>query len=463
MNAVLLESLITGLGPDCSAAVFKLLREGAVEDLPLWLSGQIAGIDRALSRQMDAILHHPEFQALESAWRGLSYLLAETQAHLLPVAHTPGRIRFTPDRPGLRVRILTARREEWEDDFEQAARFDRTHFWSEVFAREFDTAGGEPFGLVLCDYLIDGKESLRLMADFAKAAMGGFCPVLFRAAPELFGTVDFSRMCRKPPVWRPDLAADMEGFRVQPEASFVALLIPDMRLREPYHLDGAVAWPYREHLNAAGRQTALWGHAGWSYLVSVMLTFTETGWVYSLDSRMDGTAPAPLADDGSRSMAAEVYIGTTAAARLSELGCCAAYAERTGESLDFARPTTLFRIPQTICKLNPDWLPSGDSLPAVLAVSRIAHFLKSAARERVGTFSATTTVIQQTFSGWLKDYVSDRDGDAARPLVKQDVKVTESEDGRPGRFRVYVKLWLKPVWGRKRESDFSFPLSVGGG
>ncbi len=463
MNAVLLESLISSLGSEHSAAVFRLLREGGVEDLLRWLSRQIADIDRALSRQMDAILHHPEFQALESAWRGLSYLLSETQAHLLPTAHSLGRIRSASGRPGLRIRIFAARRDEWEENFTQAARFDRAHFWTEVFAREFDTAGGEPFGLVLCDYRMGDKASLKLVEDFSKAAMGGFCPILFRAAPELFGAADFSRLCRKPPDWKPELAADMEGFRTQPEASFAALMLPDMRLREPYRLDGSAAWPYREQLDASGRQTALWGHAGWSYLASIMLTFVETGWVYSLDKRMDGTAPAPLADAGSRPMAAEVYISAAVAARLSELGCCAVYAERTGESLDFVRPVTLFRIPRALRMENPDCLPSGDSLPAMLAVSRIAHFLKSAARERAGTFSATTSTIQQTLSGWLKDYVSDRDGDAARPLAKQEVEVTEVGDGGPGRFRVQVKLWLKPVWGRKREGDFSFPFSVGGG
>lgn len=161
-------------------------------------------------------------------------------------------------------------------------------------------------------------------------------------------------------------------------------------------------------------------------------------------------------------MSAEVYFGAAAAAGLSEMGCCAASAERSGESIDFVRPATLFRMPHTLRTGNPEWLPSGDSLPAVLAVSRMAHFLKTAARERTGTFSATTANIQTTLSGWLKDYVSDRDGDPARPLAKQEVVVTEAGGGDPGRFHVRVRLWLKPVWGRRREGGFSFPFAVGG-
>ncbi len=462
-SAVLLESFTEGLDPARAAALLRLLRAGGTDDLPAWLSGQIAEIDRALSEQMDAILHHPEFQALESAWRGLAYLLAETKEHLLPAPHSPGRIRSAPGNAGLRIRILAARREEWEEDFSQAARFDRTHFWTEVFAREFDTAGGEPFGLLLCDYILEDRESLRLAEDFSKAAMGGFCPALFRAAPALFGARDFSRLSRKPPDWRDALAIDMEAFRAQPEAAFAALLLPDMRLREPHRLDSAAAWPYRERLHAATRHTALWGHAGWAYMALVMRTFAETGWVYSLDARPDGSAPAPLADEAGRPMAAEVYIGAAAARRLSEMGCCAACPERTGGRLDFVRPATLLRMQPTLRAGSPDWLPSGDSLPAVLAVSRIAHFLKSAARERAGTFSASAASIQITVSGWLKDYVSDRDGDPARPLAKQEVEVKETPDGGPGRFGVRVRLWLKPVWGRRREGAFSFPIAVGGG
>jgi type VI secretion system protein ImpC len=241
-----------------------------------------------------------------------------------------------------------------------------------------------------------------------------------------------------------------------------------MRLREPYRLDGAAAWPYRENLyapdkEAAGRRTALWGHAGWAYMAGVMRTFAGTGWVYSLDEREDGTAPAPLADGDARPMAAEVYIGASAAARLAEMGVCVACAERGGTSLDFVRPATLFRMPRSLRAGSRELLPSGDSLPAILAVSRMAHFLKTAARYKAGSFVAEESKIQSAFSGWLKDYVSDRDGDPARPLAKQEVKVEEIGEGGPGRFRVRVNVWLKPVWGRRREGDFDFPLSVGGG
>ncbi len=167
------------------------------EDVAVLISAAIADIDRALSRQMDAILRHPDFQAVESAWRGLNYLIQETRDHLLPAVHSKGRIPAAPGRPGLRIRILHARRDEWEEDFIQAARYDRTHIWAEVFASEFDTPGGEPFGLMLCDYTVADGEGIRLMKDFSEAAMASFCPVLFRAGPELFGEADFSR-----PAWK---------------------------------------------------------------------------------------------------------------------------------------------------------------------------------------------------------------------------------------------------------------------
>ncbi len=239
-------------------------------------------------------------------------------------------------------------------------------------------------------------------------------------------------------------------------------MLPDMRLREPYRLDGAAAWPYRENPDGKERRTALRGHAGWAYMAAVMRTFAATGWVYSLDNRPDGTAAAPFARAEERPMAAEVYISAAAAARLSEMGCCAVYAARTGERLDFVRPATMLRMPQSLREGKSNLLPSGDSLPAVLAVSRVAHFLKTAARERSGAFSDTAEGIQATFAGWIKNYVSDRDDDAARPLARQEVTATAVPND-PGRFAVQVRLQLKPVWGRRREGEFGISYSVGKG
>lgn len=434
----------------------------ADESLTGWASRRITEIDQALSRQMDAILHHPEFQKLESAWRGLKYLLDETRQYLLPPPHSPGRTDSGRTKACIRIKLLHARREEWESDFQYSARFDRSHFWREIFAHEFDTAGGEPFGVVLCDYEVDDLPSLRLMRDFSDAAMGAFCPTLFSAAPSLFDVADFSELARRVPEWNPAIRPEIISFRATPGASYAAILLPRVRLREPVCLDFSSTWPYREMMDTRKRDGALWGHAGWAYVAAVARTFGETGWLYSLASLDDERARTPIRDGGDQTfMTCEVYVGEKAARTLAGMGCMAACADRMGKGVGFPRPVAA-RVLEGRRGNGSDWLPCESSFPAMLAVCRFAHYLKVVTRNALGLPKGGAATIQSFVSGWLKDYVSENEKDTARPLMKQNVVVLEASDDEPGRFSASVRLWLKPVWGRRCEGLVEFPIGPSG-
>lgn len=423
-----------------------------------WLAREVATLDHVLSRQMDAVLHHPAFQELESLWRGLDYLMNQARPYLLPQSDQAGRGGRRSERSCIRIKILSARYEEWQDDVVQSTQFDRTHYWQETFAREFDTSGGEPFGLVLCDYSIRDHESLELLEGLARAAMGAFCPTLFKADPRLLSTADFSLLSRRTPEWASAIEIRIETIRRMREASFVALLLPHVRLREPYRLDAA-AWPYREKLDTSRRSGALWGHAGWVYLAAVVRCVGETGWVYSLSGNESGNADAPLREtEEGIPMTCEVYVGEGVAKKLAEMGCCAAYADRSGKRVHFHRPVTFSRTDAGM-RVEDGLLPSATSLPAMLAVSRIAHYLKAVARNNVGSFVADSGSIQSLLSSWLRKYVNEKEGDVSQPLTLQNV-VVEDKPGGAGHFHAKVKVQLKPVWGRKYEGDMDFPIGL---
>jgi type VI secretion system protein ImpC len=53
----------------------SVVSQDAVESI----QAVIAQIDKKLSEQVNLILHHEEFQALESAWRGLHYMVNNTE------------------------------------------------------------------------------------------------------------------------------------------------------------------------------------------------------------------------------------------------------------------------------------------------------------------------------------------------------------------------------------------------
>lgn len=426
------------------------------------LSRWITEIDQALSRQMDAIIHHPEFQKLESTWRGLRYLLDEAGGYLLPPPHSPGRTEVGRTKKAcIRVKFFHGREDEWESDFQYAAQFDRSHFWTEIFAGEFDTAGGQPFGLVVCDYEINGLRSLRLMKEFSVTAQGAFCPVFFKASPLLFDIKDFSELARRAPEFNPALRPEIMSLRADRACSFAAVFLPRVRVRGPARLESSTTWPYREKLDTRSRDGALWGHAGWAYAAAVMKTFGETGWPYSLASLDDERARTPLGKsnggEGGTFMTSEVYVGAKAAKALAAMGCVVASADRMGEGVIFPRPVVA-RLLEYGGAGGTDWMPCESSLPAMLAVCRFAHYLKIVARNELGTSKGGAAAVQSFISAWLKDYVSEREQDTVRPLVKQEVLVEDAKKGEPGRFSAKIRLWLKPVWGRRCEGRVDFSI-----
>ena len=63
----------------------------------------IADLDRKLCRQVDAILHHPDFQKLESSWRSLKFLVDQTDF-----------------RENNKIEILNVSKQKLREDFEDA-------------------------------------------------------------------------------------------------------------------------------------------------------------------------------------------------------------------------------------------------------------------------------------------------------------------------------------------------------
>ena len=446
------------------------LRVGAGEklsrgELQVRLGDDIGAIDAALGRQLDAVLHHASFQKLESAWRGLRWLVEEA-------ADADG----TSDRQGrIQIRVLPVTKRELLRDREHAVEFDRSALWRKVYEEEFGTAGGTPFGLLLADYAFgNGVDDVNLLTGLAEVATAAFCPLLANPAPDLLGIdshadinafLDVERYQTGPAFvkWR--------ALRQRPESRFVGLPLPGVLGRLPYDgwvRPGAVAsgsegswadrgFPYRETVDGPGRGARLWIGGIWPLAAVILREFAASGWFADIRGGSrgfdGGGVVRNLPVDGFDGFAAgdavrgpaEVEIMEDVQAQLENVGLvplCSGAADGRAvflSNMSLHKPETFDRpIATANARISA-------MLQYVLCVSRFAHYLKVMARDKVGGFTEPAE-LERYLNDWVNRYVTPDDQASAEvraklPLRAAHVEVRE-EAGTAGAFKMI--MWLQP-------------------
>src|SRR3984957_4664820 len=181
----------------------------------------IAAIDQKLSDQLNAIMHDPKFLKLEGTWRGLHYLVMNSETSTT-----------------LKIRLLNASKRDLSRDLQRAVEFDQSQLFKKIYENEFGTPGGEPYAALIGDYEWtqhpDDIETLRLISN---VAAGAFAPFISAAGPGMFGFDSFTELAKPR-----DLAKIFEtsdymkwrSFRDSEDARFVSLVMPRTLARLPY-------------------------------------------------------------------------------------------------------------------------------------------------------------------------------------------------------------------------------------
>lgn len=416
------------------------------------LNRDVARIDRLVTDQVNAILHHPRFQKLEASWRGLRYLVDQ-----------PG------DEVGanVKIRVLDVGWRELVKDFDKAIEFDQSQLFKKVYSAEFGTSGGEPFSVLLGDYDIyprpgeghptDDVEALRSLAQVAAAA---FAPFIASAHPSLLGLDEFGELERDLDLERIQAQREFtkwRSFRSTPDAKFIGLTLPRMLLRRPYEDDGhrSDGFRYREADSELVQDEYLWGNACYAFGGLLLRTFEQTRWladirgvrrgeetaglVTGLPTREFGTDSAGVSILGST----EVTIVDTVEDHLAGNGFIPLCGLQGSEySAFFSTPS--IHEPE---RFDRDAANENARLSAmmqyVLCVSRVAHYIKVIGREKIGSFSEVDEC--ETFlNDWLEQYIL-RDDDATAemkaryPLREANVQVREIT-GQPGQYACVIHL-----------------------
>jgi type VI secretion system ImpC/EvpB family protein len=416
----------------------------------LQLTHEIAEIDRLVGEQLNAVLHHSRFQALEASWRGLSMLISSSTA-----AATRQ----------VQVKLLNVSWKEVQRDFERASDFDNSNIFQKVYEDEFGSPGGKPFGLLIGDYEIHPRptaehpyDDIATLGHMAGVAAAAFCPFVCSASPSLFGVDSFVDLQHTQDLGRGFLLPEFvkwRSLRKLDDARFIGLALPHVLMREPYKLEDTQGFCFKEDVAANHLEKYLWGNAAYAWAGVLMRTFAQSGWLADIRgterNRESGgiVANLPSVSFGTDRPGIALRSSTdlvvtdaqeTSFSRLGFLPLCQCHDTELAAfyGSQSIQEATAYDSPVATANANISTM-----LQYMLCVSRFAHYLKVIARDVVGSATEPDDM-QATLDTWIKQYVTPDDSakpevKARRPLRQAEVSVVR-DPGRPGSFQCTFSL-----------------------
>lgn len=431
-----------------SALVSEVLgdQELISEDALDTLQKVIDSLDEKLSAQMNAILHHKDFQALESSWRGLAYTInnSETDA-------------------SLRVKVMNISKTELEQMFRAypGARWDKSPLNLAIYESEFGTLGGKPYGALVGDYYFGfGSSDVELLKNIGKIAAAAHAPFLSAASPELLSMDSWNEIGVPPDLSEmfqtPEYAA-WNGLRDSENSRYIALTMPRVLAREPYGQNSTMKvaeFAFEEETDGHKGENYAWMNAAHALAVNVNRAHKEHGWTVQIRGVQSGGEvlglPTHLFEtgDGSKEMKCptEVSITDRREGELSAAGLLPLVHRKHTDKAAFIGAQTLYKPKKYIDDLATASDNMSSRLPYIFAVSRFSHYLKCMVRDKIGQ-SPTRLQLQTDLQSWVNRYVSGNPDTASeaekakKPLAGAKVEVLEDEEN-PGYYM--GRFFLKP-------------------
>jgi type VI secretion system protein ImpC len=412
-------------------------------NIKLWISA----IDQKLTAQINEILHHPAFQKLEATWRGLHYLVKQTNTG-----------------QHLKLRVLNATKEEVAKDLEKAVEFDMSETFKKVYEEEYGILGGFPYGLLVGDYDFNVRRTadVRLLSGLAGIAAMAHAPFVAAVSPQSFDMDRFSELAgprdlaSKLPEDHPDLAA-WKSFRESEDSRYVALTCPRVLAREVYGEKWAKVpeFNFEENVDGTNHDKYLWMSSAWAYAARITDAFDKYGWLARTRGVEGGGKVEGLpvhtfpTDDGDVAMKCPTEIGITDR-REQELEKLGFLSLVHCKGRDFAAFMSATSCQKPIKYGGPKGAEATAShflttrINQLLCVSRFAHFLKVMVRNRVGSFMERAE-LEKWLNTWINNYTlaspetAGEEMKARKPLAWAEIKVLEVE-GQPGSYRAVAHM-----------------------
>lgn len=409
------------------------------------IEGIIAEIDKKLSDQVNLILHHPDFQQLESAWRGLHYLVNNTETDEM-----------------LKIRVLNISKKDMAKTLKKfkGTAWDQSPIFKKIYEEEFGQFGGEPYGTLVADYHFDhSPPDVELLSEMSKIAAAAHAPLITGAKPTLFQMDSWSELANPrdlTKIFQTPEYASWRSLRESEDSKYVGLAMPRFLGRLPYgaKTEPVDAFAFEEDTEGATSEKYAWVNAAYGMAVNINRSFKTFGWCSRIRGIESGGAVENLpshifpSDDGGvdQKCPTEIAISDRRESELARNGMMPLIHRKNSDLAAFIGAQSLHQPAEYD---DPDATSNANlaaRLPYLFATCRFAHYLKCIVRDKVGSYKSRNDM-QQWLQTWVNQYVdfsadtSAEDEKARRPLASAEVVVEEVE-GNPGYYT--SKFFLRP-------------------
>ena len=414
-------------------------------DVIVSIEAMIAEIDKKLSEQVNAILHHGEFQQLESAWRGLHHLVSNSETDEM-----------------LKVRVFNVSKAELGKTLKRykGAAMDQSPIFKKVYTEEYDQFGGHPFGCLVGDFYFDHSgPDAEMLGELSKIAAAAHAPFLAAASPTLMQMGSWQELANPRDLTKifttPEYAA-WRSLRESEDARYIGLAMPRFLSRLPYgaKTNPVEAFNFEEETAGGDHSKYTWSNSAYAMAVNINRSYKQYGWGTAIRGVESGGAVEGLpshtfpSDDGGVDMKCptEIAISDRREAELAKNGFMPLVHRKNSDFAAFIGAQSL----QKPAEYDDDDATANANLaarlPYLFACCRFAHYLKCIVRDKVGSFK-DRGAMEKYLNNWIMNYV---DGDPAnssdvtkaqKPLAAAEVTVAEVP-GNPGYYQ--SKFLLRP-------------------
>src|SRR3954469_11770347 len=405
----------------------------------------IGKLDEKLTEQINLILHNEDYQKLESAWRGLSYLVNNTETDEM-----------------LKIRVMNISKNDLNKTLKKfkGTAWDQSPIFKQIYEAEYGQFGGEPYGCLIGDYYFDhSPPDVELLGELAKNSAAAHVPFIAGASPvamqmdswqELANPRDLTK------IFTPPEYAGGRSRRESEDSRYVGLAMPRFLARLPYggRTNPVEEFDFEEDTGAADHSRYTWANSAYAMATNITRSFKLFGWCSRIRGVESGGAVEGLpvhtfpTDDGGVDMKCptEIAISDRREAELAANGFMPLVHKKNTDFAAFIGAQSLHKPAEYD---DPDATANANlaaRLPYLFATTRFAHYLKCIVRDKIGSFKEKDAM-QRWLTKWIMQYV---DGDpinssettkARKPLAAAEV-VVEEDPSNPGYYS--SKFFLRP-------------------
>jgi len=405
----------------------------------------IAEIDEKLSQQINQIIHHEEFQKLESAWRGLNYLVNNTETDEM-----------------LKIRFMSISKQELGRNLKRfkGAGWDQSPLFKKIYEQEYGQFGGEPFGCLVGDYYFDhSPQDVELLGEMARIGAAAHCPFITGTAPTVMQMESWQELANPrdlTKIFQNTEYAAWRSLRESEDARYLGLVMPRFLARLPYGIrtNPVDSFDFEEETDGSNHNGYTWSNAAYAMAANINRSFKEYGWCTAIRGVESGGAVENLpchtfpSDDGGVDMKCptEIAISDRREAELAKNGFMPLVHRKNSDFAAFIGAQSLQKPAEYHDADATANARLAARLPYLFACCRFAHYLKCIVRDKIGSFRERDDM-ERWLNDWVMSYV---DGDPAnssqetksrKPLAAAEVTVEEQEDN-PGYYA--AKFFLRP-------------------